>query len=130
MTLPIPRLKTAAYVWLYVATDELREAWNARSRYEFEGKDKAGQEIRYTLIRFLTSKGYRKDAEGVSKLTDQEVAMVEDGIASIVYVEKPNLYVRIYKIFWEYNRYQVTHNASGHSVMQRLEFWKTVPVHY
>ncbi|NTV84315.1 MAG: O-antigen ligase family protein, partial [Bacteroidales bacterium] len=22
-------------------------------------------------------------------------------------------------------RYQVTHNASGHSVMQRLEFWKT-----
>ncbi|NTV83933.1 MAG: O-antigen ligase family protein [Bacteroidales bacterium] len=120
-----PQVENGAYVWLYVATDELREAWNTRSRYEFDGKDKAGQEIKYTLIRFLTSKGYRKDADGVSKLTDQEVAMVEEGIASIVYVEKPNLYVRIYKIFWEYSRYQVTHNASGHSVMQRLEFWKT-----
>jgi hypothetical protein len=119
-----PQIENGGYVWLYVATDELRDAWNLRSRYEFDGKDKAGQEIRYTLIRFLTSKGYRKDAGGVSKMTDQEVAMVEDGIASIVYVQKPNLYVRIYKIFWEYNRYQLTHNASGHSVMQRLEFWK------
>jgi hypothetical protein len=119
-----PQVENGDYVWLYVATDELREAWNQRSAYKFDGKDKAGQEIKYTLIRFLTSKGYRKDADGVSKLTGQEVAMVEDGIASIVYVEKPNLYVRIYKIFWEYKRYQVTHNASGHSVMQRLEFWK------
>jgi hypothetical protein len=118
------QVENGNYVWLYVATDELREAWNQRSQYKFDGKDKAGQEIKYTLIRFLTSKGYRKDADGVSKLTGQEVAMVEDGIASIVYVQRSNLYVRIYKIFWEYNRYQVTHNPSGHSVMQRLEFWK------
>lgn len=119
-----PQVENGQYVWLYVATDELREAWNQRSRFNFDGKDKAGQEIKYTLIRFLTSKGYRKDADGVSQLTDQEVAMVEDGIASIIYVTKSNLYVRIYKIFWEYNRYQFTHNPSGHSVMQRFEFWK------
>jgi hypothetical protein len=119
-----PQVENGNYVWLYVATDELKEAWNRRSQFNFDGKDKAGQEIKYTLIRFLTSKGYRKDAEGLSKLTDAEVAMVEEGIASIVYAEKSNLYVRIYKIIWEYQRYQVTHNASGHSVMQRLEFWK------
>lgn len=119
------QIENGGYVWLYVATEELRQAWNLHSRYDFDGEDKAGQEIKYTLIRFLTSKGYRKDAEGVSKLTDQEVAMVEDGIASIVYIEKPTLYVRIYKIFWEYKQYQATHNPSGHSVMQRLEFWKT-----
>jgi hypothetical protein len=119
-----PQIENGNYVWLYVANDELREAWDRRSKFEYDGKDKAGQEIKYTLIRFLTSKGYRKDAEGVAKLTDQEVAMVEDGIASIVYVEKPNIYVRIYKIFWEYNRYLATRNASGHSVMQRFEFWK------
>ncbi|NTV84708.1 MAG: hypothetical protein HGA23_10480, partial [Bacteroidales bacterium] len=70
-----PQVENGNYVWHYVATDELRAAWNNRSHYEFEGKDKAGQEIRYTLIRFLTSKGYRKDAEGVSKMTDQEVAL-------------------------------------------------------
>lgn len=119
-----PQTENGYYVWHYVATDELREAWNRRSQYSFDGKDKAGQEIRYTLIRFMTSKGLRKDAEGLGKMSDAEVAMVEDGTASIVYVSKSNLYVRIYKIFWEYGRYQETHNASGHSVMQRLEFWK------
>jgi hypothetical protein len=119
------QVENGQYVWLYVATDELREAWEKRSQFKFDGKDKAGQEIKYTLIRFLTSKGYRKDAEGVNKLSGQEVVMVEDGIASIVYVQNSNLYVRIYKIFWEYEQYKATHNASGHSVMQRLEFWKT-----
>lgn len=119
------QVENGNYVWIYVSENELRHAWNSRSRYNYAGKDKAGQEIKYTLIRFLTSKGYRKDAEGVSKLTDQEVAMVEDGTASIVYVEKSTLYVRIYKIFWEYTRYVATRNPSGHSVMQRLEFWKT-----
>ncbi len=119
-----PQVENGHYVWLYVATDELREAWNRRSAYEFDGKDQAGQEIRYTLIRFLTSKGYRKDADGVARLTDAEVNLVEGGTASAVYVEKPKLYVRIYKIFWEYSRYQATRNPSGHSVMQRLEFWR------
>ena len=120
-----PQIENGNYVWLFVATDELREAWNRRSSYQFDGKDKAGQEIKYTLIRFLTSKGYHKDADGVSKLTDQEVSFIEEGVASTVYVERSFLYVRIYKIFWEYRRYQETRNPSGHSVMQRIEFWKT-----
>ena len=119
------QVENGHYVWLYIAMDEMAEAWNERSTYHFEGKDKAGQQIKYTLIRFLASKGYRKDAEGVARLTDAEVAMVEEGIASMVYIEKPILYVRIYKIFWEYNRYRVTRNPSGHSVMQRIEYWRT-----
>jgi hypothetical protein len=119
------QVENGNYVYLYIANDEMRKAWNSRSSYDFDGKDKAGQEIKSTLMRFLTSKGYRKDAEGVNKLTDQEVAMIEDGVASVVYIEKSTLYVRIYKIFWEYIRYEATHNPSGHSVMQRLEFWKT-----
>jgi hypothetical protein len=119
------QVENGNYVWLYVCENELRQAWNKRSRYNYDGKDKAGQEIKYTLIRFMTSRGYRKDAEGVSKLTNQDVALVEDGVASIVYEEKSTLYVRIYKIFWEYTRYIATRNPSGHSVMQRLEFWKT-----
>jgi hypothetical protein len=119
------QVENGYYVWLYVATDELREAWNERSAYDFDGLDKKGQEIKYTLIRFLSSKGFRKDAKGLSKLTDEEVELIENGVASIVYQEKPLIYVRIYKIIWEYQRYQTTGNASGHSVMQRFVFWNT-----
>jgi hypothetical protein len=113
------------YVYLYINMNELREAWNKRSPLDFDGPDKKNQELKYTLLRFLTSKGYRKDAAGVAKLTDEEVRLVEEGEASIIYHEKPHLYVRIYKIIWEYQRYQTTGNASGHSVMQRFEYWKT-----
>ncbi len=120
----VDQVENGHYVWLYVSMDELRDAWNSRSPFDFDGKDKAGQELRYTLIRFLASMGYRKDAGGVSRMTEEEVRLVEGGTASIVYVEKPILYVRIYKIFWEYARYLDTRNPSGHSVMQRIEFWR------
>jgi hypothetical protein len=110
---------------LYINFDEMREAWNKRSNMDFDGADKRGQELRYTLIRFLTSKGYRKDAVGVKKLTDEEIGLVEEGEASIVYQKKAHLYVRIYKIVWEFQQYQLTGNASGHSVMQRFVYART-----
>lgn len=119
------QIENGYYVWLYINFDEMREAWNERSDMDFDGLDKRGQELRYTLVRFLTSKGYRKDAEGVNKLTDEEIALVEKGEASILYHERPQLYVRLYKIIWEYQQYQLTGNASGHSVMQRFVYAQT-----
>lgn len=119
------QVENGHYVWLYIAEPEMKEAWNARSEFDYWGKDLKEQEIKYTLIRFLSSKGYPKDSSGVQKLTDEEVGLIEGGVASVVYVEKPKLYVRIYKIIWEYKRYQETGNPSGHSVMQRFEYWKT-----
>jgi hypothetical protein len=118
------QVENGHYVCLYVATDELRKAWNDRSRFDYDGLDRAGQEIKYTIIRFLTSKGLKKDASGVGSLTDEEIELIEHGVASKVYVEKPGIYVRAYKIIWEFKRYQETHNPTGHSVMQRFEYWK------
>lgn len=118
------QVENGYYVWLYINEQEMQEAWNNRSELKYGGLDNVGQEIKYTLIRFLTSKGYSKDQEGVEKLTDKEVKMIEDGNASILYVERNALYVRLYKIIWEYKRYEETGNPSGHSVMQRLEYWK------
>ena len=118
------QVENGHYVWIYLAENELREAWNSRSDLRYDSLDLAGQEIKYTLIRFLSSKGYRKDADGVQKLTEQEIRMIEEGTASVVYELKNPIYVRIYQIIWEYKRYQETGNPSGHSVMQRFEYWK------
>ncbi|MBU2650879.1 MAG: hypothetical protein KKA81_08085, partial [Bacteroidetes bacterium] len=112
------------YVWLYVADNELKETWNQRSGIDYEGLDKNGQILKFTLIRYMTSKGLRKDAEGLKQMSDADIGHVEDGIASVVYHENPPVYVRIYKTIWAYNRYQVTGNASGNSLLQRLEYWK------
>jgi len=113
------------YVWLYICTDELRAAWNERSEYKFDGEDSKGQEIRFTLIRYMTSRGLRKDAEGVSQLTDEDIHLIESGEASYHYHERSVFYVRLYKIIWEVQQYLRTGDPSGYSAMQRIEFWKT-----
>jgi len=113
------------YVWLYISTDELRKTWNKRSDLNFEGKDNKGQDLKHTLIRYLSSKGFRKDAEGVNNLSPEDIALIEDGEASSHYHERSVFYIRIYKIIWEIQQYLRTGNPSGHSAMQRIEYWKT-----
>ncbi len=113
------------YVWIYIATDEMRKAWNERSEYEFDGKDNKGQDLKFTLIRYLTSKGLRKDGMGVRALAPSDIALVEDGEASAHYHERGVFYVRLYKTTWEIQQYLLTGNPSGHSAMQRIEYWKT-----
>jgi len=113
------------YVWLYICTDELRASWNERSTYDFDGEDSKGQLIRSTLIRYMTSKGLRKDAEGVSQLTDEDVGLIESGEASYHYHERSVFYIRLYKIIWEVQQYLRTGDPSGYSAMQRIEYWRT-----
>lgn len=113
------------YVWLYICTDELRASWNERSTYDFDGEDSKGQLIRSTLIRYMTSKGLRKDAEGVSRLTDEDVGLIESGEASYHYHERSVFYIRLYKIIWEVQQYLRTGDPSGYSAMQRIEYWRT-----
>jgi hypothetical protein len=112
-------------VWQYICWPELEESWNKRSSIKLNEKDLKGNEISYTLIRFLSSKGIKKDAEGVTKLSDKEVHSIEKGIPNVNYQDIWNIKNRIHIIIWEYDNYIRGGNPSGHSVTQRIEFWKT-----
>ncbi len=118
------QVENGYYVWIYISRDEMREAWNKRSSIEFFGRDKKNQLIETTMIRFLTSKGYRKDAEGVNKLNDHEICLIENGMANSIFDNVSEIRKRVYIIIWEIKRYNMGSNSSGHSVMQRLEYWK------
>lgn len=117
-------VENGTYVWIYICMPELREEWNRRSSFEFDSLDMKSQHLSYTLIRFLASKALRKDKDGLSQLTDEEIRMVERGIANVKYEDKSSIMSRIHKIVWEYKNVQETNDPSGHSVLQRLEFWK------
>ena len=118
------QIENGYYVCIYISKDEMREAWNKRSLIEYFGRDKKTQLIETTMIRFLTSKGYRKDAEGVNKLTEHEICLIENGMANSRFDNISEIRKRIYKIIWEIKRYNMGSNVSGHSVVQRLEYWK------
>lgn len=118
-------IENGKYVWIYICEDEIREEWNKRSELNYSGYDHKGQEIKYTLVRFLTSKGLRKDSAAIWKLSDNDVHNIEKGIANYIYSDKFSAKALIYRIIWEFDRYRKGLNPSGHSLTQRIEYWKT-----
>jgi hypothetical protein len=112
------------YIGLFFAEEELKEAWNERSKIDFYGKDKATQDIQYTIIRYLNSLDLPKDAEGVAALTNQDISLIERGVANYHYVANPSIRIRVSKILMGYWQYTNDNDPSGSSVMQRLEHLK------
>jgi O-Antigen ligase len=112
------------YLYIYIQVDELRQAWNKRSEIPFDGRDKKNQEIVNTLVRFLASKGLRKDADGVNALSDDEIKAIEKGTANVVFTWNFSIRGQIYELLWGIDEYRKTGDPTGSSLMQRYEFWK------
>jgi hypothetical protein len=111
-------------VWMYICEEELRSQWNTRSEFDFDGRDKLNHELKMTLLRFMTSKGLRKDSAGVWSLSSDDVKAVENGIANEFYLNRLDPRTRIHQVAWEIQNYRHGGDPSGHSVAQRLEYWK------
>ncbi len=111
-------------VYIYIAEDELKKAWPRVSRLDFEGQTTSGDELRLVLYRYLTSKGLRKDAKGLYALDQKDILAVEQGITNVLYREWPWFVVRLHQTMWELHVYDQERNPAGHSLTQRLEFWR------
>ena len=112
------------YVGLYLCRKELREAWNSRSALDYDGMTFNGESLEQTLVRYMASKGLRKDAEGFAAMTDQDIQNVEQGIANYVNWSHPGLYARLSSTVFEYGQYRRNNYPNGGSLSQRLEYTK------
>lgn len=119
-----PFIENGHYVWIYVCEPELRQEWNRRSRFDYDGKDTLGHDIKYTLIRYLTSMGLRKDSTGVSRLSQEDIKSIEQGKANYIYKKKWSFYAKVYEILWQIDTFRKGGNPSGHSVTQRILYLK------
>ena len=102
----------------------MRESWNQRSNLDYDGKTLNGENLEATLARYLTSKGLRKDAEGVAALDEQDIRNVEQGIANYVNWTHPGVYARLSETLFEYGQYRRSNNPNGGSLSQRIEYTK------
>lgn len=112
-------------VWVYIQYEELQRGWNRKSKLNFDSLDLDGNPVRYTLMRYLASKGLRRDSIGVSQLTPEDVKNIEDGYPNYLYTDRTGLRSRIHEIVWELDQVELDQNPTGHSLAMRLEFWKT-----
>lgn len=116
------QVEDGKYIGLYLCYEEMRDEWNKRSNIDYNGITQEGHYLNATLIRYLTSKDLRKDKDGVAALTEEDVKMIELGLANYHYVANPGLRTRILKIIKGFEVYKETGNPSGSSVMQRIEY--------
>jgi len=117
------QLENGHYTFLFLNEDELREAWKTKSKLNYDSSSAKGFN-RYVLIRYLTSKGYRKDASSIEKLSPSDIQNIENGITNYRLASANSFYNRIYQVIWEFDVYQKGGNPSGHSVTQRIEYYK------
>ena len=110
------------YVGLYYCRKEMQEAWSQRSLRPFDGTTTTGENLEATLARYLTSKGLRKDAQGVMALTDEDIRNIEQGVANYNNWKHPGLRSRLSATLFEYNLYRRFNNPNGGSLSQRIEY--------
>lgn len=115
-------IEDGRYVGLYYCRPELREAWSQRSNMAFDSPTTNGENLEATLARYLTSKGLRKDAEGVMALTDSDIQNIEQGVANYNNWSHPGIRARLSSTVFEYTLYKRYNNPNGGSVSQRIEY--------
>lgn len=119
-------MENGHYVGLYNSRKELREEWNKRSDIDFDAKDKKGQPLYATLIRYMTAKGLKKDAEGMKALSPQDIRNVEKGHTNPIYASPRNFYYnRIYTIAQSFDIYLKTGKPFD-SVTKRAEAYQAM----
>ena len=109
------------YTWAHICESELKEEWKLHSKIPYDSLDAKGQNLKFTIFRYLTFKHLKKDQEGLRKLTDRDFKAIESGFASPAYLQT-GFTARFTDL-----KYQLINNAdpNGHSLLQRIEYWKT-----
>ncbi len=106
-------------VWNFVCWKELETEWPTRSSIGFEENDRKGQPIKFTAIRYMTSKGLLKDSVGVHQLTELDIQHIEHGYTNHLYTDKIGVSRRIDQFFWALEEYSWQKNANNSSALQR-----------
>jgi hypothetical protein len=107
-------------VEVFIAEPELSRCWNRVSDFSYYGQDRKGNEIRFLLIRYMSSKGLYKDSVGFLSMTKKDIRNVENGMGSIE-LAQGGLKAQLYQI-----RRQLEHNdnPNGQSLLERIEYLK------
>lgn len=119
----ILQLENGYYVHRFICWQELQKEWTKKSHLDFNGKDYSGGELKYTLIRYLSSKGWRKDGRALSQLSNTEIQEIENGLPNCDYSSMNGLTRRLDRLYFEYHMLSLGFSPNGHSLFQRLIYW-------
>jgi len=113
-------MENGYFLDLYYCEKEVHSVWKLRSTKSLESLSPRGYRYKFVLKRYMTSKGLRKDANGVRALTKNDIQNIENGIPTVVELQTG------FKARYNQLKYEFSGNLdpNGHSILQRFEFWK------
>lgn len=109
-------IENGSRIGVYVCEKELHEYWGKRSSIPYEN-------IKYGLIRYLNSKGERKDATGMGSLTPKDIHNIELGFANVDYTRGIGLKRSLYPTFFSLSLYDKFGKIHQSSLLERFELW-------
>jgi hypothetical protein len=119
----ILELENGYYVHRYICWQELQQEWGKKSNLPFQEKDFSGGELKYTIIRYLSSKGMRKDGASLASLSSNEIQEIENGLPNCQYTQMNGFSRRLDRLFFEYHMLSLGYSPNGHSLFQRIIYW-------
>ncbi|MDR1793221.1 MAG: O-antigen ligase family protein [Bacteroidales bacterium] len=120
-------IENGHYVNNYVCKKELKTAWKMRTGLNINDLSNGAEgRFRYrdVLVRYLNSKGLTKDSVGIMSLNINDINNIKNGFSNVVYTEKFSLRPRLYKTFFEFERYIHAGYVKDYSLIKRIELCK------
>lgn len=108
----------------YVCHVELWQQWQKRSDMAFGDTAINGCTIFPTLVRYLNAKGLTKDSVGVAQLTEDDIELIEKGVANPIYVHGSTVRKMYYTMLFEFERYRVYGDIRNSSLFERFALWR------
>ncbi|MCX7729036.1 MAG: O-antigen ligase family protein, partial [Bacteroidia bacterium] len=120
----VPYTENGHLVFIHINDTELKKEWEKRSTIPFEGRDKKNNELKYTLYRYLASKGLPKDSAGLTRLYQKDIWNIENGVPNYLYAQAGFLEKRLYELMQEYQYFKINQNPNGKTLVLRYMYWK------
>ncbi|MES2565728.1 MAG: O-antigen ligase family protein [Bacteroidota bacterium] len=111
-------------IFININEDEMKTEWRKRSEMNYNEEDKKGNELKFTILRYLASRGFTKDSTGIASLSEKDIVNIENGNPNYKYNINSGLISKWRSLVWEYNKYKRGENPSGQTLTMRMAFWK------
>ncbi len=113
------------YVHMNIQLEELKRAWQRDFPADSFNYDQSHNLGRYAvLVRYMASRGLKKDSVAYLQLSTEDKKNVQAGIPNHLYNSWNFMHKRVYELVHEYDEFKCGSNVNGNSITMRFYFWK------
>lgn len=111
------------FIYWHVCHLEIEKEWQKRVGSNIDSVlPQTGVPIRFTLIRYMTSLGLKKDSANFCQLSDEDIQNVSKGYNNPIQA-KGGLKARIYGLLSDFEEWKLMEDPNSKTFMQRLSYW-------